>query len=179
MNEPLRNSLERRPLKYLPPVGGRIGHIGLLFVGILLIGPVATTVHATLRVAGDRGGLIREYVERYRKARVAGENVVIDGICLSACTLVIGMFPRNRVCATSRAVLGFHIASQLSPNGRWLPNTVLTSYVLGYYPADVRRWISQHGGLNTRMIYLRGRELAGLVRPCGTPAPINTPGGGR
>jgi hypothetical protein len=178
MNGPPRNSTQRRPPESLPSIEGRIRHIGLLLVGILSIGLAASTAHATLRITNDRGGLLRSYIERYRKARVANENVVIDGICLSACTLAIGMFPRSKVCATPRAVLGFHIASQLSPNGRWLPNSLLTRYVLGYYPADIRRWISRHGGLNTRMIYLQGRELAALVRPCGMPAPATTPRGG-
>jgi hypothetical protein len=175
MNEPIPNSTEQRLLKYLSLAERCVRHIGLLCVGVLSISLSASTAHATLRITGDRGGLVRDYIERFRKARVAGEDVVIDGICLSACTLVIGMFPPHKVCATSRAVLGFHIASQRSSDGRWLPSTVLTRYMLGYYPAEVRRWIRRHGGLNTRMIYLRGGELAGLVRTCGTGAPVSTP----
>jgi hypothetical protein len=34
------------------------------------------------------------------------------------------------------------------------------------YPFEVRRWIDQRGGLTPRMIYLSGRQLAGMFRPC-------------
>ena len=32
---------------------------------------------------------------------------MIDGRCLSACTLVRGVIPRERICVTRRARLGF------------------------------------------------------------------------
>jgi hypothetical protein len=34
------------------------------------------------------------------------------------------------------------------------------------YPSAIRRWIKQRGGLTRRMIFLRGRQLAGMYRPC-------------
>jgi hypothetical protein len=34
------------------------------------------------------------------------------------------------------------------------------------YPFEVRRWIDQHGGLTAHMIFLSGRELAAMYRPC-------------
>jgi hypothetical protein len=39
-----------------------------------------------------------------------GEQIVIDGTCSSACTLVLGIVPHDRICVTSNAVLGFHAA---------------------------------------------------------------------
>jgi hypothetical protein len=33
----------------------------------------------------------------------------------------------------------------------------------------VRQWISQHGGLSRKMIYLQGRELDGIVASCDQP----------
>jgi hypothetical protein len=30
----------------------------------------------------------------------------------------------------------------------------------------VRHWIDQHGGLTPHMIFLSGRELAAMYRPC-------------
>ncbi|MGB8895486.1 MAG: hypothetical protein WCD13_14450, partial [Pseudolabrys sp.] len=35
--------------------------------------------------------------------------------------------------------------------------------------AEIRRWISRHGGLTSRMIYLEGKELAALYPPCRRP----------
>jgi len=34
------------------------------------------------------------------------------------------------------------------------------------YPFEVRRWIDQRGGLTPRMIFLSGRQLAAMYRPC-------------
>ena len=54
---------------------------------------------ATMRITGDRGGLIISYAERFMAARASGESVVIDGACLSACTLAVGILPRGQICA--------------------------------------------------------------------------------
>jgi hypothetical protein len=34
------------------------------------------------------------------------------------------------------------------------------------YPSPVRRWIAAHGGLKSQMIFLRGKELTSMYRPC-------------
>jgi hypothetical protein len=34
------------------------------------------------------------------------------------------------------------------------------------YPAPVRAWIKRQGGLSSRLIYLRGRELAAMYPRC-------------
>jgi hypothetical protein len=34
------------------------------------------------------------------------------------------------------------------------------------YPSPVRRWISARGGLTPRMIFLRGKQLQALYKPC-------------
>jgi hypothetical protein len=33
---------------------------------------------------------------------------MIDGSCYSACTLVTALVPRDKICITERAMLGFH-----------------------------------------------------------------------
>ena len=40
-----------------------------------------------------------------------GTDVVIDGKCLSACTMVLGLVPSKQICVTPRARFGFHAAS--------------------------------------------------------------------
>jgi hypothetical protein len=122
---------------------------------------------ATIRISGDRGGLIVSYAERFDKARASGERVVIDGSCLSACTLVIGMLPRSQVCATGRAVLGFHAAWRPTPSGSTTASPAATQAMYDIYPAEVRGWIDRRGGLTPRMLYLQGRELSAMVPSCG------------
>jgi hypothetical protein len=34
------------------------------------------------------------------------------------------------------------------------------------YPSAVRHWIKRRGGLTRHMIFLRGRQLADMYRPC-------------
>jgi hypothetical protein len=91
--------------------------------------------------------------------------VIIDGPCLSACTLVLSTIPRKRVCVTSRAMLGFH-APYLVDNGRTVRNREVTRTIGATYPAGVRAWIKKNGGLSQKVILLKGRELAALYPRC-------------
>jgi hypothetical protein len=122
--------------------------------------------NAVVRIAQDRGGRIATYVEKFQGLRSSGEMVIIDGFCASACTIVLGSVPHDRICVTSRARLGFHAAWDPGSNGRKIINTEATQSLYLMYPSEVRRWIDQRGGLTPRMIFLGGSELAALYRPC-------------
>jgi hypothetical protein len=92
--------------------------------------------------------------------------VIIDGFCASACTIVLGSVPHDRICVTSRAKLGFHAAWNPGSGGRKITDPDATQTLYSMYPFDVRRWIDQRGGLSPRMIFLSGRELVAMYRPC-------------
>jgi len=98
--------------------------------------------------------------------RASGERVVIDGPCLSACTLVLMTVPEDRICVTRRAVLGFHAARSIDRRGRIYAEPEASQAVLESYPPPVRDWISRRGGLTSRMLLLRGRELAAIYPRC-------------
>jgi len=117
-------------------------------------------------ITDDIGGRIGKYVEAYQNARQNGELVVIDGVCLSACTLVLGIVPSDRICITRRATLGFHAAWLPGPRGRPVHSAAGTQALWEYYPAHVRRWIESRGGLSSKMLYLRGSELASMYPQC-------------
>src|SRR6186997_665761 len=117
----------------------------------------ATPSSATMRISDDVGGRIGAYVDQYSQVRNSGERVVIDGVCLSACTLVLGIVPRNRICVTRRATLGFHAAWMPGPNGKPVPSAVGTQALWDMYPSHVRQWINSRGGLSAKMMFLRGR----------------------
>jgi hypothetical protein len=70
-----------------------------------------------LTITNDGGGLIPMYVAKMQRAAAIGERVIIDGNCLSACTMTLGIIPPQNVCATPRAVLGFHSAFTPTPWG--------------------------------------------------------------
>jgi hypothetical protein len=140
-------------------------HAALLFVAAAAT-LSASCAQATIVISSDYGGLISDYATRLINARNSGERVVIDGACLSACTLVVGMVPRDKVCATPKAVLGFHSAWRRMAGGKRVNSSSASQAMLDVYPPELRKWIAQRGGLSSKMIFLYGRELAGIVPPC-------------
>src|SRR5580658_784669 len=78
---------------------------------------------ADVRIVSDPGGEVSAYILKFQEMRTAGEHVIIDGPCLSACTLLTGILLRNHVCVTSHAVLGFHAASYYDDASRSLVPT--------------------------------------------------------
>jgi hypothetical protein len=127
-----------------------------------------SSASAAMVITSDSGGQIGAYVSRFQQVRQSGEQVVIDGQCLSACTMVLGLVPRNRVCATPRAVLGFHAAWRPDGNGGRVTSGEATRALMSVYPSHVRSWIARRGGLSPQMKYLQGRELAAMVPTCGS-----------
>jgi hypothetical protein len=136
-----------------------------VLAAVLLIAGVGAS-HAVVRIADDRGGRIGTYVDKYQGLRNAGETVIIDGLCASACTIVLGAIPHDKICVTSHAMLGFHAAWDFGANGRAVTNPEATQMLYSMYPSPVRRWISQRGGLTPRMIFLRGKQLQAMYKPC-------------
>jgi len=138
---------------------------GIAFCALVLALSV-TSASATMRISEDRGGQIGQYLQAFATLRSSGESVVIDGNCLSACTLVLGLVPRDRICATEHARFGFHAAWMPDRDGRPVTSPLGTQALWNIYPASVRRWINRHGGLSRKMIFLQGRELDGIVASC-------------
>ena len=136
-----------------------------LLAAVLLLAGVASS-QAVVRIADDRGGRIGTYLDKYQGLRTSGETVIIDGLCASACTIVLGAVSHDKICVTSHATLGFHAAWDFGTNGRAITNAEATQMLYSMYPTAVRRWISQRGGLTPRMIFLRGRQLQALYKPC-------------
>lgn len=138
---------------------------GLLLCAALFASGIIPA-NATMRIAEDRGGQIGQYLQAYSLLRSSGENVVVDGNCLSACTLLLGVIPRDRICATDRARFGFHAAWMPDSDGRPVTSPMGTQALWRIYPTPVRKWINRNGGLSRKMIYLEGRALSGIVPSC-------------
>jgi hypothetical protein len=129
----------------------------------LSAGPAA----ADMRIEASAGGRIGDYLDLFASVARSGERVVIDGPCLSACTLVLSLVPRERICITRRAVLGFHAAWKPDEEGRARTHARATQLMMESYPSNVRHWIRRKGGLTSRTLMLRGRELAAMYPRCG------------
>jgi hypothetical protein len=137
----------------------------VLPISLILLACVAAA-HAEVRILGSPGGEVGPYLRLFAALRQSGERIIIDGPCYSACTLVLSIVPNDRICVTSRAVLGFHAARMVDQRGRVYPAAEATRVVAASYPPAVREWIRAHGGLTSRPIYLRGRALAAMFRRC-------------
>jgi len=120
---------------------------------------------AVTRIGDDLGGSLGTYLLMFTRLRDSGERIIIDGKCFSACTLVT-IIPKERICVTQRAVLGFHAGWIDDQTGRQPTSKEGTNLLFELYPAIIRRWITDHGGLGTRMILLQGRELMTFYPPC-------------
>jgi hypothetical protein len=130
------------------------------------VGAIISPAHAEVRILASPGGQVGPFLELFDRVRQSGERVVIDGPCLSACTLVLSTVPSDRICVTRRAVLGFHAARSIDRRGHLYAEPEASQAVLEAYPAPVRGWISRRGGLTSRLLLLRGRELAAIYPSC-------------
>lgn len=120
----------------------------------------ATPVSADIRILASPGGEVGSFLKLFSVLRESGERIVIDGPCLSACTLVLSTIPKDRICVTRRAVLGFHGARLFDREGNeYTVPPSLNAAVTGVYPKPVQHWIARRGGLTKKMITLRGAEL--------------------
>jgi hypothetical protein len=136
----------------------------LLAAALLLAGVGAS--HAAVRIANDGGGQIGGYISKFQRLRSSGQSVIIDGLCASACTIVLGAVPHDKICVTSHATLGFHAAYDFGINGRTFTNREATMMLYSMYPTAVQRWIAARGGLTPQMIFLRGKQLQAMYQPC-------------
>ena len=93
---------------------------------------------ATIRISDDHGGQIGGYLARYQAVRLSSERAVIDRICASACTMLLGIIPRNRICVTSRAILEFHAAWDPAPGGTSEVSGASNRLLWSSYPRDLQ-----------------------------------------
>lgn len=144
----------------------KIAIMKAILVAAALCGLAAPPARAEVRILASPGGEVGPFLDLFARVRASGERVVIDGPCLSACTLVLSVVPDDRICVTRRAVLGFHAARSVDQSGRSFAEPEASDLVLQTYPAAVRGWIRRRGGLSSRLLVLRGRELAAIYPSC-------------
>jgi hypothetical protein len=137
-----------------------------LLTGLLAIVSFISSASAAIRIHDDPGGRIDVYRHRFAALRNSQERIIIDGACNSACTLLLGTVPRDRICVTERAILGFHAASVLDPEGNQVHSSAWTQELWRNYPPTIRDWIRRNGGLTQHMIFLRGNELTAMYPLC-------------
>ena len=92
------------------------------------------------------GGSIKDFIDKYITIEETGGRVVIDGECISACTLVLGIVDNDRICTTDRGSFAFHTASmQQAPFTPPSFSEEGTKIVWWIYPQNVRDWLTYQG----------------------------------
>jgi hypothetical protein len=113
---------------------------------------------STVVVSEDTGGLVSLYQMRWADLAAKNVKVQISGTCASACTVLLGYIPNQNICVTQNGALGFH----------WATVGFVTAELWQLYPQDIRDWITKHGGLTQRVIWLQAPEIFRYFRKCGT-----------
>jgi hypothetical protein len=128
------------------------------YVLVIILSLVASAASAeTIEVTNDRGGVVYFYQMRWEKLALQHPNVRVTGMCLSACTILLGYVPRRDICVTPSAVFGFHLATMQSA----------TDELWKAYPDDIRAWINQNGGLEFFKIrWLQAPEIFKFFQKC-------------
>jgi hypothetical protein len=138
--------------------------------GALVLLSTTSLAPAAQRITFDPGGNIMTFIDRYNGWRVSGERVVIDGMCISACTMITGLLPTENVCVTPFARLAFHSAYIQYPDGRTEFAREATRLIWMIYPPHVRDMLLQRGwqeGMeHPDLIYIEGADLHRIFRPC-------------
>jgi hypothetical protein len=128
----------------------------------------AANANATVVIARDPGGLIDAFLHKYEVIRASGDQVIVAGPCISACTMMLGIVPDSKICATPGGVFGFHSGFEMLPglsrSARYSP--YWTRVMWRGYPERVRNLLRSHGwngGPHPSLIMIRATDI---VRPC-------------
>lgn len=135
----------------------------LLIALLTSLSLLATTVQpqAQVVITGDYGGSIVTYIEKYNTIRQVQGRVILDDICISACTLVLGLVPLRDVCANPHAVFGFHSAWINSFAGPVYSKDG-TALVWALYPENVRARLKElgwDGGEHPDLVFVKATEF--------------------
>jgi hypothetical protein len=127
----------------------------IVAVAIVLVAGIAARAE-TIDVSDSHGGLVAEYDARWAGLAAQGVNVRIVGPCQSACTVLLGHIPHQRICVTPQASFGFHLAQTAKS----------TATLWNAYSADIQAWINQHGGLTSQFIWMRAPDTYRFFHKC-------------
>lgn len=133
-----------------------------ILAGLVVLFGMTIPAPAALLIKDNPGGIVQEFLELRDKADKDGELVIIQGLCLSSCTVFLSA---KLYCVDRNSVLGFHAAYYERP-GDYAKET--TQMLLSLYPPKVRDWINKHGGMGADLILLHGEDMRAAVNVCGS-----------
>lgn len=90
-------------------------------------------------IEDDAGGIVDTYAAQGRLMADTDIPVIVDGPCMSACTLFIDI-DRANVCVTAKALLGYH-------KSVYMKDGVPVFGDMKYATPGLNAYIKEHGGL--------------------------------
>lgn len=119
------------------------------------------------------GGVIDDFIDKYDALRDSGGDVVVDGECTSACTLVVGIIRPEHLCFTPGAILGVHSATEIRRVGDKVTKSFSptgTALMWARYPKKMRDAIRARGwnghSPHPDVIYLTNDVVLSIFRQC-------------
>ena len=82
-----------------------------MVVALVMMVTASANAGSVYTIKDDKGGSVDHYRQLYASLKEAKATIVIDGVCASACGLVFSLVGQNKMCATDKAMAGFHKAS--------------------------------------------------------------------
>ena len=129
----------------------------------------AHDTETTRHVIHDGGGSVHVYELNLKVYNMMGTNVIIDGPCMSACTMYLGV-AESQICATDQGEFWFHSAFVLASDKRNTQPLVVKAIVkrankrlMNTYPQNVKNWFAKNGGLTSDWVRIKANKL---VRKC-------------
>jgi hypothetical protein len=161
MSTPLMSTpLMSTPLMSTPlmstPLIPRLGFIARSLLTALMCSLAVPALAETIDVYDNHGGSVFQYNARWVGLAARGVDVRIVGPCQSACTILLGHIPRNKICVMPSARFGFHLARREDA----------TQMLWGAYQADIRSWINAHGGLQKNFIWMGAPDVYRYFKRC-------------
>jgi hypothetical protein len=112
-------------------------------------------------IGNNPGGRLIDFAIQTLKWKKSGTRIRFSGRCVSGCTLYLALSP-NRLCISPGASFHFHAPYGVSRRGK----RVAISYMLRSYPAWVRSWLNQKGGLGSRFVVMDYGYASRFIRSC-------------
>lgn len=110
----------------------------------------------TINVSDNHGGSVAAYDARWAGLAARGVDVRIVGPCQSACTVLLGHIPRNKICVMPNASFGFHTAKKPE----------MTTVLWNAYGSDIKAWINARGGLTPDFKWMRAPDIYKYFKKC-------------
>ena len=134
----------------------------LLAAVALVFSSAAFAGTGAITIDDDFGGSVGTYKMWYDRVKESGIPVRVEGVCISACTLVLSL-PPEQVCVASTSSFGFHLATIGDT-----PDPEMTQALIRrFYPPAIQAWLATKR-LEEKVTFLSGKAVVamGVFKSC-------------